>query len=130
MIGPLLSTSKISPFFVPTRMWPWPRDMARMEGLSSRSSPVESHGHSMCTSIAFHLKEQPIRQAGLLPKGSETVTFGAGRQHRPLDGVGLEASFKAVIPQRHYSVLPSSHKPLQAQERHTSKKEGAALTGL
>lgn len=42
VIGPLLSTSKISPFLVPTRMWPWPRDMARMEGLSSKSNPAES----------------------------------------------------------------------------------------
>lgn len=42
VMGPLLSTSKISPFLVPTRMWPWPRDMARMEGLSSNSSPVKS----------------------------------------------------------------------------------------
>lgn len=42
VMGPLLSTSKISPFLVPTRMWPWPRDMARMEGLSSKSNPAES----------------------------------------------------------------------------------------
>lgn len=54
--------------------------------------------------------------------GTETVTFGAWRQDRPLDGVGLEASLKAVIPQGDYSVLPSGHKPLQAQVRHTSKK--------
>lgn len=40
-MGPLLSTSKISPFLVPTKMWPWPSDMARMEGLSSKSNPVE-----------------------------------------------------------------------------------------
>lgn len=47
VMGPLLSTSKISPFLVPTRMWPWPRDMARMEGLSSKSNPAESMNYSM-----------------------------------------------------------------------------------
>lgn len=47
VMGPLLSTSKISPFLVPTRMWPWPRDMARMEGLSSKSNPVECMIYSM-----------------------------------------------------------------------------------
>lgn len=41
VMGPLLSTSRISPFLVPTRMWPWPRDMARIEGLSSKRRPAE-----------------------------------------------------------------------------------------
>lgn len=49
VMGPLLSTSKISPFLVPTRMWPWPKDMARMEGLSSKSNPVECMNYSLRT---------------------------------------------------------------------------------
>lgn len=39
VIGPLLSISRISPFFVPTRICPCPRVMARIEGLSSKSRP-------------------------------------------------------------------------------------------
>lgn len=50
--------------------------------------------------------------------GQKKVTFRARCQDRPLDGVGLQAPFKAVIPQGHYSILPSGHKPLQAQGRH------------
>ena len=46
VMGPLLSTSRISPFLVPTRMCPWPRDMARIEGLSSRSNPVKCMNYS------------------------------------------------------------------------------------
>lgn len=44
VIGPLLSTSNISPFFVPTKIWPCPNDMARIDGLSSKSRPGISNG--------------------------------------------------------------------------------------
>lgn len=67
-----------------------------------------------------------------VPRGAGTVTFRARRQDRPLDGVGLEASFKAVIPQGYDAVLPSSHEALQAQVRHTSKKASGHIdwTGM
>lgn len=45
-------------------------------------------------------------------------TFGGGRECRPLDGVGLEAAVKHVVPQRHHAILPPRHKTLS--QRHTA----------
>ncbi len=42
-------------------------------------------------------------------------TFRAWSEDCPLDGVGLEASLKGVVPQSNYTVLSSSYKSLQTQ---------------
>ena len=72
VIGPLLSISSISPFLVPTRICPCPRVMARMEGLSSSSSPAQKTGSSQsalssvrcCTSSGHISKISSLTKRG------------------------------------------------------------------
>ena len=123
VMGPLLSISSISPFLVPTRMCPCPRVMARMDGLSSSSSPGEHptdrRSYTNGPQMAAHDQQQDFQrrntESGL--KGCDTpgcCTFGARRQRCSLDGVGLQAPLKHVVPEFHHAILPSSHKALRS----------------